>query len=786
MKKQKAIDQPGVQFLIALAVFYLLTIIFFNKIIFAPNSVALSPDYLGALSVEKAGELITDQGETLWSPYYFGGMPLQASLQIPVYTYTGFNTGIVRGILSILFIRPGLDYNVALMLFHFIMTGAFVYLLARSLRFSWLVSILCGVIYMFTPSLIVLTCVGHGSKLFTSAYIPLVFLTVKRMLERRKLTDFALFSLAVGMTLLSLHVQVGFYALLAAGMYLVWSMIFDIRGKPLNIPFKAGLFIAALTLGICFASSLYFPLYEYSPYSIRGGSEEALSWEYATSWSFHPLESLAYIIPSFFGFGGQTYWGYMPFTDMPIYWGLAALIFSIVAAALVRNRIVTFFLILFLFSWIVSFGKFFPVLFKPMFEFMPFFNRFRVPVMIQILMIFSVSILCGFGLEKIREIGKKGKNLRWAIYSAMGIAAAAVIVSILSSPLESAFAQWIAHNRPNYPPQAIEQIGGTLFNLAFGDVWKAAVVAVAILGSLHLFFKGKIKYVPLVVIIGFITIADLWLVNRKLVSFSPEFQLSQYFQPSPAVKFLRQQEGLFRIYPVDNLRSQNWYGAFGLQSVSGYMGTKMKRYQAALDGVGLNNFNFLNLLNCRYILHNQAINHPMLELVIDGEQKVYRNNAAFPRAWLVHKLISLPEEKSRFDYMNGGFNPAEEAIVEEPIELSPGVGGTADIKEYSSHKIVVETSCATPSFLVLSETYYPPYWKAKVDGNTTRIYPTDQLLRGVKLPAGEHTVEFTCSSPLHKLSQMLHAGAMLAIILMLIPGAKSFVMSILRRNKRQR
>jgi uncharacterized membrane protein YfhO len=42
--------------------------------------------------------------------------------------------------------------------------------------------------------------------------------------------------------------------------------------------------------------------------------------------------------------------------------------------------------------------------------------------------------------------------------------------------------------------------------------------------------------------------------------------------------------------------------------------------------------------------------------------------------------------------------------------------------------------------LVLSE-IYASGWQATVDGQAVKILPTNHALRGVPLPAGEHTVE---------------------------------------------
>ena len=778
MRKKSLLEKGSIQFLIALLIFYLLTIVFFNKLVFQRYDLAAAPDYLSGIVLVESSSRLAEEGAPLWSPYFFGGMPCLASLQYPTFTYTFFNWGIIQKIIAILLINPLMEANMRIMLFHFILAGAFTYLLARSLGMSWLVAIFAGLVYMFTPQLIVLPNVGHGSKLFTAAYIPLMLLTTKRLLERRKLLDFACFVLAVGMTLLSIHVQMAFYALLASGMFLVWSIIFDIKEKPVRIPLKVILFVGGIILGIGFAASAYFPVYEYTPFSIRGGTEGGLDWEYATNWSFRPLESLTYIIPSFFGFGGSTYWGYMPFTDMPLYWGMAAFVLAVMCAFWVKNRMVTFFLILLFFAWIVSFGKHLPVLYKPMFEYMPFFKRFRVPVMIQILMVLSVSILAGYGLERMKELAQKSPPLKKILYAGAAILGITVLLSLLYSPLKSAVSEWIRDIKPKMPAQAYP----LLFKMILSDLWKGAVFSLLILGAVYLFLKRQMKFEILAVVVILLLLIDLWVVNSKLITPTPRAHLQAYLQPTPAVNFLNKQEKPFRIYPFDRLRPPNWYGYFGLESIDGYMGTKMKRYQEALDKVSLINFNLINILNAKYILSDRDLSAlPNLQLMLDGQQKVYLNLSALPRAWMVNELVTLPQLDSRMEYLKA-FDPAKEAIVEEPIELPPGHGGTAHIEEWSPLKITVKTQSPTASFLVLSEIYYPPYWKAEIDGADTEIFPANHLLRGVVVPGGEHQVVFTCESIVYKAGWTLHYIIFAGIILIFALQ----IPSLLRKSAKKR
>ena len=69
---------------------------------------------------------------------------------------------------------------------------------------------------------------------------------------------------------------------------------------------------------------------DYTPFSIRGGSQTGgADYNYATGWSFHPKEMLTFLIPSAFGFGGQVYWGLMPFTDYPNYMGIIILLLAL-------------------------------------------------------------------------------------------------------------------------------------------------------------------------------------------------------------------------------------------------------------------------------------------------------------------------------------------------------------------------------------------------------------------------------------------------------------------------
>ena len=54
----------------------------------------------------------------------------------------------------------------------------------------------------------------------------------------------------------------------------------------------------------------------------------------------------------------------------------------------------------------------------------------------------------------------------------------------------------------------------------------------------------------------------------------------------------------------------------------------------------------------------------------------------------------------------------------------------------------VESSAKKDQLAVFSEIYYPKGWNAYVDGQLTEHINADYVLRAMKVPAGNHKIEF--------------------------------------------
>ncbi len=151
-----------------------------------------------------------------------------------------------------------------------------------------------------------------------------------------------------------------------------------------------------------------------------------------------------------------------------------------------------------------------------------------------------------------------------------------------------------------------------------------------------------------------------------------------------------------------------------------------------------------------------------------GYADIYENPSTLPRAFIVHHLEVIPpkseikttyvdsrliKEEKVWDVSNVGrrllerdFDPASSGIVEEPVPLQeestpPGKSGVK-ILSYTPSRVEISVETSVSGFLVLTDSYYPG-WRARVNGKPVKIYRTDDLFRGVVVPAGTSTILFS-------------------------------------------
>jgi uncharacterized membrane protein YfhO len=74
----------------------------------------------------------------------------------------------------------------------------------------------------------------------------------------------------------------------------------------------------------------------------------------------------------------------------------------------------------------------------------------------------------------------------------------------------------------------------------------------------------------------------------------------------------------------------------------------------------------------------------------------------------------------------------------------PGKDSSSGIvlTKYGLNDLTYKSNNRSEGFGVFSEIYYEKGWEAFIDGKQVPIYRVNYLLRGLKIPAGEHKIEF--------------------------------------------
>jgi hypothetical protein len=146
-------------------------------------------------------------------------------------------------------------------------------------------------------------------------------------------------------------------------------------------------------------------------------------------------------------------------------------------------------------------------------------------------------------------------------------------------------------------------------------------------------------------------------------------------------------------------------------------------------------------------LSNQSRWHHLEDI---NKTTIYENKDALPRVWLVPKVIALkPDEIIRTIKTSSLpdrsiYQPQKIALVEEKIDFEVekfDPQAQATIINHTPTSIEIETNSQSPSFLVLSDTYYPG-WQGRIDGKKTKVFVTNYWQRGIVLPKGNHRVKF--------------------------------------------
>ncbi len=760
------------------------TSILFYDVLYS-DSIFLTQDSISAKSIKHGIEKSTvDFGEyPKWMPWIFGGLPSTHSMQnISEYYYPHHIIKLIK-----IFSIPWF-WN---FLIHFLFAGLGMYVLLNHLKLNFFSSLFGSLAYTIMPWMITMIVHGHGSQVMTAAYIPWVVWAMFKLKNEPELRYISILALLIGLQLQRAHVQIAYYTWILMGIYIIYDLYVSYYSKSkYDVKFIAKWAFASI-IGFCMSLWIYIPLLNYAPFSKRSSSAGGASFEYATSWSMHPYESLTMLLPSSFGFGELTYFGFMPMTNFPNYSGIVIVFMTFFAFHKTSRQLSYFFLTILITSLLISFGKH-TFIYEILYNWLPYFNKFRVPSMILILFQFSITVLAAIGLNNLCKNIKDKRVLKKSLII-LGTISIIAVLRLVFHDFSNALDKRVTTNNLRV-------------ELMQNDLFYSIVLLVSISVLIYLFTKSKIKSRLFLISIISLSYLDFYRVNSKIIY--PDLKTT-YSQDLPMknkdflnkhldenyddiISYLKKDDSYFRVFEASfdsqgRLRPEhnnNRLAAFNIESINGYHPAKLSIYES-FNSVPL--LNRLKLFNVKYLILSNEVNIPALKLVKAGS---YFSNLSYRKVFLYeyldfHPRVQFLEKINKVDNRQEGYQKLNSEIFDlkkdsfvssndfnEDLEVSYNSESEILIKEHIPNKIVLSVNAKGDSsnrhFVLLSEVYFPHGWKIS-GASDLEIIEVNNLFRGFFVPNGstEITLEFN-PSDLKYSALVSHFSLIVILILYLV------------------
>jgi hypothetical protein len=875
---KKTLWQQVMPHLISVAIFLVVALIFCKP--------ALESD-----AVMKQGDIVNWQGMShqsfqykekhghfpLWITSMYAGMPgYQVAMDGPLNPL-----GYIDLVLQLGLPKPINIFFLACICFYF---------LCMVLRIRPWVAVIGGLAFAYSSTFPIFTTAGHDTQMLALAYVPAVLAGIILLFDKKYISGFIVTIVFTSIQIAQGHQQISYYMFLVIGIMSLFFLIQGIRTGKAILPLKAiGIAVVAGLLGVATNAVTLMTVFDYSKESKRGGQlvmdkqqnkqdvmqgdkTKGLSKEYAFQWSYGWDESLTLMFPGVKGYGshyaerdgdydmypklgensnfhknlteklgvpedqagqltlsnsGSLYWGDQPFTVGPVYLGAIVCMLFIFSMVYLDGRHKWWIFTAAVLGVLLALGKHFPSFNYFLFDYLPFYNKFRVPTMALEITGLVIPIGAALGLEKL--VGDTTIDLKKVKLAAMITGAVFLLTAALyftadysneNKQRTAAFNQLISGGEKGLTREAITEFNtkypGQLDNglyedfvqktgnntaaakslvtalredrqSAFGStIMRSLIFVLLAMGIMFLFIHKKLNAVVMLAGVGLLTAIDLLTFDSNYLnkfSFgSKESYEASEFPLSPADQtILQDKDPNYRVLnrTVRNPYAEDSRTSYYHKSIGGYHPARLGIYDDLMEYQLYRSTNpaVLNMLNVKYF--------------IDRDQQgvaAAPNPNALGNVWFVStvKYVNGPIEE-----MNGlnNFNPAAEAIVDKKFQsqLSGAVAAdsSATIKQtaFDNENVKYESNSSAPHVAVFSEIYYKD-WKAYIDGKETPIAKANYVLRAMLIPAGKHTIEFKFEPAVYRTGSTITSITSWLAFLLLLGFIGFTVRSQLANNKK--
>ena len=760
--------------------------------------------------------------EAVWTNSMFGGMP-------------GYMISVIypNNIISFFAGLPRLWFSIASFIFLYFVG---FYILLSSLKFNRWLSVAGAVAFGLSSYFIIIIGAGHASKANALAFLPVVVAGVLMVFRGKQIPGAILFTIGLSMELLAGHPQIAYYGMLLIGIYGIVELIYALKEKAI-VPFaKSVLYLlAGVVVAVGMNFSQLYTSFEYSKETIRGPSEltsdnenktSGLDKDYVVQWSYGIDETLTLLIPNFKGGstlanpgensesyktmrekgvqnlkqnirGISMYHGDQPFTSGPVYIGAIVFFLFIMGLFVVKGVYKWWLLSATVVSIVLSWGGNVMGLTSFLLDHLPLYNKFRAPSMTLVIAQIAMPLLGFMALNEILsgKIEKKNwlNGFKWAAIITGGLSLIFAVLPGIAGDFSG------TADSMRFPEWLIDSVIEDRKSLLRTDAFRSFLFIALAVGALYLWNLKKIQTTLFIGVLGILILIDLWAVDKRYLNndnFVSKREAVNPFPEMPVDKAILQDKDLYyRVLPLQGDPFQDARASYYHKNVGGYSAAKLRRYQEMIENhfvpemqeliKGLQAstspdsvlapLTAINMMNTRYLIYD--LNNPPLP-----------NPHAVGNAWFVNDFKTVANADEEITALKG-INPENEVVIDKRFlqfvdgkKFQKDLSGNITLTEYKPNYLKYSAKTSSEQLTVFSEIYYANGWKAYIDGKEVPYFRVNYVLRGLVLPAGDHTVEFK----FHPESYYTGNTISLASSLLLILAIAGYAFSEYRRKTKNK
>ena len=750
--------------------------------------------------------------ETYWSDSMFGGMPTyQMGAQ--------FKGDIIKKIDEILNFLPKPANYIFLLFSGFFLLGMVVVK-------NWKYALLGATFFGLSTYFYIALAAGHNGKIQTVAYFaPLLAGILLVYIRKKYVVGFIVTALFMGLQVAANHPQMTYYLFIALGFLFLSELIRAFQGKTdwKHFGISTGILALAFVLGVGMNSQRIMANSEYITETVRGkqildndthsSEKSGMDNESILMWSYGKMETLNLFIPRLMGgssneegsekmmenvqemvksnvssqeemdqiskgFGSLTYWGEQPGTSGPAYQGAIVCFLAILGFFFGWKKYRYWILGASILTIFLAWGSNFMALSDFFIDFVPFYNKFRAPSSILVVVELLFPLIAILGLYRFFNSNEttetSAENILTEAYKKkilINVSAAVLGITFLLIIFgKSILGFYTASEKTYLPPYLLDFLVDERFKMFRIDAIKAIFYVGIAAAVLFLSLKKKIGQNIAIIILGLVSLFDLWSVNKRYLNndnFIDKTFTENPFQTENS-ELLMQKVGdnknlqsllananinktLETIAEKDKTHYRIYNQVLGTfsetntsyfkASIGGYHAVKLRRYDdlineyfGKMDSVKVPRI--LNMLNTKYMIFGDA-----------EKPEAVTNPQSNGNAWFVSdlKFVKTPNEEIK---QIGEVDTKKIAIISqddqkyfEGKEIAADSTAFLNLTKYQPNELEFKSQSKTPQLAVLSEIYYPKGWKMFIDNKEVPYIKADYLLRAVHVPAGNHTLK---------------------------------------------